>query len=91
MLVHGTLIHAPLPGDLEIIEDARVTVDVHGTISNVESMVDASRLEKDHEDELTRLEHGQYLLPGRVDLPVHAPQWPQLGTALALPLNEWLM
>jgi guanine deaminase len=90
MLVHGTLIHAPLPGDLEIIEDALVTVDVHGTISNVESMVDASRLEKEHEDGLTRLEHGQYLLPGLVDLHVHAPQWPQLGKALDLPLNEWL-
>jgi guanine deaminase len=30
------------------------------------------------------------LLPGFVDLHVHAPQWPQLGLALDLPLEEWL-
>jgi guanine deaminase len=33
---------------------------------------------------------GQYLLPGLIDLHVHAPQWPQLGKALDLPLEEWL-
>jgi guanine deaminase len=33
---------------------------------------------------------GTYLLPGLVDLHVHAPQWPQLGTGLDLPLEEWL-
>ncbi len=31
-----------------------------------------------------------YVLPGMVDLHVHAPQWPQLGEALDLPLEEWL-
>ena len=30
------------------------------------------------------------LLPGLVDLHVHAPQFPQLGTALDLPLEDWL-
>jgi guanine deaminase len=29
-------------------------------------------------------------LPGFVDLHVHAPQWPQLGLALDLPLEDWL-
>jgi guanine deaminase len=37
-----------------------------------------------------RTRPGQYLLPGMVDLHVHAPQWPQLGKALDLPLEEWL-
>jgi guanine deaminase len=90
MLVHGTLMHAPTPGDLEVIEDALVTVDAHGTISNVGSMVDIRKLETARDDELIRLGHGQYLLPGLIDMHVHAPQWPQLGTALDLPLNEWL-
>ena len=31
-----------------------------------------------------------YLLPGFVDLHVHAPQWAQSGTALDIPLHEWL-
>jgi len=33
---------------------------------------------------------GSVLLPGLVDLHVHAPQWPQLGTGLDLPLERWL-
>ncbi|MED3573708.1 guanine deaminase [Cytobacillus praedii] len=37
-----------------------------------------------------RLADGQYLLPGFIDLHVHAPQWAQSGTALDLPLYDWL-
>ena len=32
----------------------------------------------------------QLLMPGFADLHVHAPQWPQMGRALDLPLREWL-
>jgi guanine deaminase len=32
----------------------------------------------------------QRLLPGLVDLHIHAPQWPQLGTGLDVPLERWL-
>jgi guanine deaminase len=39
---------------------------------------------------LITLGSDQYLLPGLVDLHVHAPQWPQLGKALDLPLEQWL-
>jgi len=30
------------------------------------------------------------LVPGLTDLHIHAPQWPQAGTALDRPLEEWL-
>ncbi|MGL5686577.1 MAG: guanine deaminase [Vagococcus fluvialis] len=33
---------------------------------------------------------GEYLLPGFIDLHVHAPQWPQSGLALDKPLYDWL-
>lgn len=33
---------------------------------------------------------GEYLLPGFIDLHVHAPQWPQSGFALDKPLYDWL-
>ena len=36
------------------------------------------------------LAEGQYFLPGFVDLHVHAPQWAQSGTALDIPLYDWL-
>lgn len=38
----------------------------------------------------TELSSDQYLLPGLIDLHVHAPQWPQMGKALDKPLEEWL-
>ncbi|PWE30807.1 guanine deaminase [Pararhodobacter marinus] len=37
-----------------------------------------------------RLPEGTLLLPGFVDLHIHAPQYPQLGTALDEPLEVWL-
>ncbi|GBQ51459.1 amidohydrolase family protein [Komagataeibacter europaeus] len=36
------------------------------------------------------LSPAQLLMPGFADLHVHAPQWPQMGRALDLPLREWL-
>lgn len=41
-------------------------------------------------DTLTTLLPGQYVLPGFIDLHIHAPQWPNAGLALDRPLNEWL-
>jgi guanine deaminase len=40
--------------------------------------------------QLMEYPEGYYLLPGFVDLHIHAPQWAQAGTALDLPLNDWL-
>ena len=34
--------------------------------------------------------HEGFLVPGFVDLHIHAPQYPQLGKALDCPLEEWL-
>ncbi len=39
---------------------------------------------------LHELTPGQFLLPGFIDLHVHAPQWPNLGKALDRPLDQWL-
>ena len=39
---------------------------------------------------LPRPSPSQRVLPGLVDLHIHAPQWPQLGTGLDLPLERWL-
>ncbi len=36
------------------------------------------------------LDSNHVLLPGLIDLHIHAPQWPQLGTGLDMPLEEWL-
>ncbi|EGL8659855.1 guanine deaminase, partial [Escherichia coli] len=39
---------------------------------------------------LHELTSGQFLLPGFIDLHVHAPQWPNIGKALDRPLDQWL-
>ena len=39
---------------------------------------------------LVRSDTGTLIVPGMVDLHIHAPQWPQIGQALHLPLEEWL-
>lgn len=39
---------------------------------------------------LHELQPSEYLLPGFIDLHIHAPQWPNLGKALDRPLDKWL-
>lgn len=39
---------------------------------------------------MERLPDTAYLLPGFIDTHIHAPQYPQLGQALDVPLEEWL-
>lgn len=39
---------------------------------------------------LTHFEKEAFLLPGLIDLHCHAPQWPQAGKGLDLPLYDWL-
>src|SRR5580692_10560939 len=90
----GTFLHAPERGRLESLKNALIVVAADGVIAAVHrhdsplAGIEAARL--DAADALVRLAPDQYVLPGMVDLHVHAPQWPQLGQALELSLEEWL-
>ncbi len=84
----GTALHAPTPDRLEILRDALIVVGDDGAIAAIRPAHEAEQFRAD--GRLTELEPGQYLLPGLVDLHVHAPQWPQLGKALDVPLEDWL-
>ena len=90
----GTIIHAPVCGEIEVIENALVEVNEAGIISGVHAPETENYLAIKEtavsSDSLVTLADGQYLLPGMVDLHVHAPQWPQAGNALHLPLYTWL-
>jgi guanine deaminase len=89
--IWGRAIHAP--DAVETLAQALITVDRGGTIIGVEASVppDDARLEGFRSaGRLIVLGEDQILLPGLVDLHVHAPQFPQLGTALDRPLEDWL-
>lgn len=80
----ASLFHAPERGRIEHIPDALVDVDEAGTILSV------APLETPIPEGATDLRGRGVLLPGFVDLHIHAPQFPQLGTALDVPLEDWL-
>jgi guanine deaminase len=90
----GTFLHAPQRGRLVCLRDALIVVAADGAISAVhEAQSAAARAAAERlarGGNLVTLGPKHYVLPGMVDLHVHAPQWPQLGEALDLPLEEWL-
>ena len=93
--VCGTAFHTPSRAQLQVLADALIVVDADGTIETVLAFTDEAyaKLKQQFADQqrLFELGQNQYLLPGLVDLHIHAPQWPQLGNALHLPLYDWLM
>jgi guanine deaminase len=90
----ATALHTPVRGRLEVLRDTLIVAGADGNIESLhpahEPGVDALIRRFAAAGTLVTLCEGQYLLPGLVDLHVHAPQWPQLGLALDLPLEEWL-
>ena len=83
----------PAPDRLSVV-DAVVTVEA-GAVAAVHDRstpegAAAGRAALASASERVELSPGTFLLPGLVDLHIHAPQWPQLGTGLDLPLERWL-
>lgn len=86
--------HMPHMGSLDVLEDALMGVGADGSIALV--------LTPQSEHYQQTLQHArqsgsfnqmgsrQLMIPGMTDLHVHAPQWPQRGMALHLPLQDWL-
>ncbi len=94
LAVRGTYIHAPKLGEIEVVESALIVVGAAGAVEQILLPDDPSfeancRAAKDA-GHYVQLRENQYLLPGLVDLHVHAPQWPQAGRALRVPLEQWL-
>lgn len=81
--VRATIVQTPEPGRFERLERHDVVIDDTGTIRTVAPADD--RFDPD-----VVLDDDHVLLPGMVDTHVHAPQWPQLGVGLDLPLERWL-
>lgn len=87
-IIRGTAFTSQTPTELNSLIDHIFCVDDAGLIARVVAPgeADFDALAAD----AFELKSGQYLLPGFVDLHVHAPQWAQTGTALDAPLYDWL-
>ncbi len=78
-----TILQTPAPGELQVLEDQVLTVGDDGRIVSIEPA------QPDQPADVV-LASTTVVLPGLIDTHLHAPQWPQLGTGLDLPLERWL-
>lgn len=90
-VVVGTVYQAPTPNALEVLSDVAVVVGASGLITDIfpSASQEAGTVIRSAQH-VVRLGASERLLPGLIDTHVHAPQWPQLGTGLDLPLEQWL-
>jgi guanine deaminase len=90
----GTAFHTPERGRIEVLEGRLFEIDADGRIAAILSARDADFAARKQAardaGRLVQLREGQFLLPGLIDLHIHAPQWPQMGTALDVALEVWL-
>lgn len=93
-VIQGDFYSAVSVDEVQFCAQALICVDDNGTIDRVlqpaaadyqQIVTDAAQTER-----LIKVPTGQVILPGFVDLHVHAPQWPNAGLALDLPLEDWL-
>lgn len=83
LTIRATVLQTPDPAQLEILENVLITVEDDGRIASIETATSDASAD-------IELPSTSVLLPGLIDTHVHAPQWPQLGTGLDLPLDQWL-
>lgn len=93
-IFQGTAFTSKSPKAINILKDYIFCVNSNGIIEKMISPADSNYenfiATYQNNDNFHRLEEGQFFLPGFIDLHVHAAQWAQAGTALDLPLYDWL-
>lgn len=90
----GTAFTSKSPTEVQILKNNLFFVNADGMIDKIiapehseyQNLVSSYK----GKENFHQLEDHQYILPGFVDLHVHAPQWAQAGTALDIPLHDWL-
>lgn len=84
----GQIIHCKSFDELETISDGFLAVQ-RGRIT---AIGERSALPKQLADSLTvtQLSPTQFLMPGFIDCHIHAPQYPNSGLGLDMPLLDWL-
>jgi guanine deaminase len=83
LTVRATIMQTPGPDRLEVLTDHLLSIGDDGAIETVRAAT------RDDAADVV-LGDDTVLVPGMIDAHLHAPQWPQLGTGLDLPLERWL-
>lgn len=92
--IQGNAYYSTSFDEVAYVENGLFCVGEQGMIENVYKENDSEykkvRSEYLRQGKLRILKKDELILPGFVDLHVHAPQWAQSGTALDRPLEQWL-
>nr|XP_020450090.1 guanine deaminase [Monopterus albus] len=89
----GTFIHSTEETAVEILADAVLGVDTKGKIAFMGKGKDLDELSQTFRfssSKVTQLTQHEFFMPGMVDTHIHAPQYSYAGTALNVPLLQWL-
>lgn len=94
LVIEGSFFTAMTSTTVNFKHHQLICIDESGMIARIidhtETDFNVVRASALRQDQLLTLASDEYLLPGFIDLHIHAPQWPQAGLALDRPLNEWL-
>lgn len=83
-ILKGHIVHAPVFGALECIENGYISID-GGRITGIHAVLPESLAGARVEDFGDRL-----IIPSFTDLHLHAPQYPMLGMGMDMQLLDWL-
>ena len=90
----GTVIHSPARGKIEFSKNALILISSYGKVTRLIKKTNQNYMKIVNKykssNSLYEISNHQFLIPGFIDLHIHAPQWPQLGKALDVPLESWL-
>ncbi|XP_078683904.1 guanine deaminase-like [Branchiostoma floridae x Branchiostoma belcheri] len=89
----GTLVHATKENPMEILRNGVIGVDTSGKILFVkdDDSIENLSVEIGFNPSVHNLTGSQFIIPGFIDTHIHAPQYPNTGTKMDLPLLEWLL
>ena len=93
-VIFGSVIHSPNRGKVELLKNALLLVNPDGKVFDLIERGAPSYYRTLNQSKsmnsLYEISSHQYIIPGFTDLHIHAPQWPQLGKSLDVPLEVWL-
>ncbi len=93
-IILATAFDSPSWGRIQVYKNHLFCLNQQGTIVNIISPDDPMYhqvfLRHKEADRVYETTKSQYILPGFIDLHIHAPQWENMGKALHVPLEVWL-